>query len=104
MCLYLPKQTVLCGAIFILKSFSEHITKPVNYFLGFKDWGTASFTRPGKLRPMSWSLRLLIRSRSRFVPDLSARKTEVAVFEAFPLFVCPGIILTLNLKGESTFS
>ena len=71
-----------------------------HYFLGFIDWGTANFTRPGKLRPISWSLRLLTRSFSRLEAVLSSKNTDIAVFEAFPLFVWPGMIFTLNLLKE----
>lgn len=72
-----------------------------HYFFGFIDCGTASFTRPGKLRPMSWSFKLLIRSLSLFVAVLSNKKTDIAVLEAFPRLVCPGKIFTLNLDGKT---
>lgn len=71
-----------------------------SYFFGFMDWGTASFTRPGKLRPISWSFKLLIKSLSLLVAVLSDKKTDIAVLEAFPRLVCPGNILTLNLVGK----
>ena len=67
------------------------------HFLGFIDWGTASLTLPGKLRPMSWSFRLFIRSRSRLVANLSDKNTAKAVLDALPLLDWPGNIFTLNL-------
>ena len=62
------------------------------------DWGTANFTRPGKLRPTSSFRRLLTRSFSRLEADLSIKNTDIAVLDAFPLLVWPGMIFTLNLK------
>ena len=67
------------------------------YFLGFSDWGTASLTLPGRLRPTSWSLRLLMRSRSRLVASLSAMNIDTAVLDALPLLLWPGRIFTLYL-------
>lgn len=81
-----------------LITFPFFFLQTLDYFFGFKDWGTANLTLPGRLRPMSWSLRLLMRSRSRFVPALSERKTDMAVLEALPLLVWPGMIFTLYLR------